>query len=89
MICKRCKKKKSLQDFSTYKHGSSGKVVKLKTCKECLKSNRRGGSKPVLKDGIKRECHCCKENFISLSKFNILCEVCREIEQDTLYSVVL
>lgn len=89
MICKRCKKKKSLQDFSTYKHGSSGKVVKLKTCKECLKSNRRGGSKPVLKDGIKRECHCCKNNFISVSKYNILCEDCKQIEPDDLHHVAL
>lgn len=88
MICKRCQKKKSHQDFSTYKHGSSGKVVKLKTCKECLKNNRRGGCKPILKSGVKRECHCCKNSFISVSKYNILCEDCKQIEQDTLYSVV-
>lgn len=89
MICKRCKKKKSQQDFSTYRHGNTGKVVYLSTCKDCLRKNRRGGSKPVIKDGIKRECHCCKNSFISVSKFNILCEECKQIEPDDLYNVAL
>lgn len=76
-------------DFSTYKHGNTGKVVHLGTCKDCLRKNRRGGSKPVTKDGFKRECHCCKNSFISVSKFNILCEICKQIEPDELYSMAL
>ena len=87
--CKRCKQKKIPSGFSAYKHASSGKVVKLKTCKDCLRKNKRGGCKPVIKEGISRECHCCKQTFLSASKFNILCEACREIESDDLYNVVL
>ena len=88
MTCKKCKVNKTVEMFSIYKHGSSGTVVRLKTCKDCIGKNKRGGCKPVIKNGESRECHCCKEIFISISKFNILCESCKEIESDHLFNLV-
>lgn len=89
MICKKCGLDKAHSDFSTYKHPATKKVVTIKNCKSCMGQSKRGGSNPKYLLGEKRKCHNCKNYFVALSKYNILCGICRELEPDELYNVVL